>query len=169
MELLIPGLALVALMVYVSTRIKRKAAEAFAEERVETEEFAITKPEGFIIPTNRDPSLAFAAYSKDFGLDDADKIRHVSAELRVHSGKTIQTITDQIANHAVRIISEQRVAGNTTILETEKIKDGITLEAEHRLIERNGRLFHLEVAALSATREEQQKNIDTLLASFEVK
>jgi hypothetical protein len=35
MEILIPGLILVALMVYVSTRIKRAAARAFEPENVD--------------------------------------------------------------------------------------------------------------------------------------
>src|SRR5687767_8261126 len=48
MELLIPGLILVALMVYASTRIKRTAAAAFDRETVDTEDFIIQKPEGFL-------------------------------------------------------------------------------------------------------------------------
>ncbi len=169
MELLIPGLALVALMVYVSTRIKRRAAEAFAEERVETDEFAITKPEGFIIPANRDPSLAFAAYSKEFGFDEADETRQVSAELRTHFGDGLKAVLNTVTRDGRRIISEQRLVGKATILETEKVKEGVTLRSHHHLIDKNGTIFHLEVAALSATKSEQQKNIDTLLTSFEVK
>src|SRR6185436_16743158 len=76
MEILIPGLALVALMVYVSTRIKRSAAKAFDQEVVETDEFTITKPEGLFIPTDA-TDLAFAAYSKDFGTGEAGSVRQV--------------------------------------------------------------------------------------------
>mgnify|MGYP007097599700 CR=1 FL=1 len=48
MELLIPGLILVALMVWASTKIKRSAAQAYAAESIETEYFAIEKPDGLI-------------------------------------------------------------------------------------------------------------------------
>src|SRR5262245_36415410 len=74
MELLITGMIRVALMVYASARIKKSAAMAYDEELIDTDEFSITKPEGFIIPTNGDGRFAFAAYSKEFGTDDADRI-----------------------------------------------------------------------------------------------
>ena len=52
MEILIPGLILVGLMVWVSTRIKRNAAKAFEREEIETAEFSLTKPEGFLAPVD---------------------------------------------------------------------------------------------------------------------
>ena len=67
MELLIPGLILVALMVWASTRIKKNAAAAFDAEVIETESFSIRKPEGFLHVLNDDSGLAFRSYSKDFG------------------------------------------------------------------------------------------------------
>ena len=48
MEILVPGLILVALMVWLSTRIKRNAAAAFDAERVETEDLIVEKPGGFL-------------------------------------------------------------------------------------------------------------------------
>ena len=82
MELLIPGLILVAFMVYASTRIKRVAAEAFEPETVETDDFTLDKPEGFLNVINRDPSLAFYAYSKDMGVGEAAEFRAGRAEIR---------------------------------------------------------------------------------------
>jgi len=169
MELLIPGLILVALMVYVSTRIKRTAAEAFAEERVETDDFIITKPEGFIIPTGSPSNFAFAAYSKDFGTDDADEIRQVSAELMIYEHDSLENVRGSICSDGVKMVSDQRLIGNAEILETESIQNGIGLETEHRLVEKHDKVFHLAITALPETKAEQQRNIDTLLAGFEVK
>ena len=168
MEILIPGLALVALMVYVSTRIKRSAAKAFDEEVVETDEFTITKPEGFFMPTDAN-DLAFAAYSKDFGTGEAGSVRQVTAELRTYEGKTLEAVRDATVAEASKIVSEQHLAGGSMILETEVSENGIVLEAERRLVEKEGKVFELAVTALSETKEAQQRNIDTLLASLDVK
>ena len=79
MELLIPGLLLVALMVYASTKIKKAAAAAYEPESIETDRFAITKPEGMINPVNDDSPYLFEAYTKDFGVDDQKNERQVTA------------------------------------------------------------------------------------------
>lgn len=168
MEILIPGLALVALMVYVSTRIKRSAAKAFDEEVVETDDFTITKPQGFLIPTEV-TNFAFAAYSKDFGTGDAGSIRQVSAEIRIHDGKTLENIRDAVVARSSKVVSEQHLAGGATMLETEISEDGNVLEADWRLVEKDRNVYELAVIALSETKPLQQRNIDTLLTSFEVK
>ena len=168
MEILIPGLALVALMVYVSTRIKRSAAKAFDEEVVETDDFTITKPEGFLIPIEAS-DLAFAAYTKEFGKGDSGSVRQVSAELRIHGGSTLEAVRDAIVAEASKVVSEQHLAGGAMILETELTENGILLETERRLVEKEAKVFELSVTALSETKESQQRNIDTLLSSFEVK
>ena len=73
MELLIPGLALVALMVWASTRIKRTAADAFAPEVIDTPEFSIKKPEGWL--SIAVPTLPFEAYTKDYAPSPNEEIR----------------------------------------------------------------------------------------------
>ena len=70
MELLIPGLLLVALMVYASTRIKRTAAEAFEPETIETDVFVLEKPEEFLNVINHDLALELQAYSREFGVEN---------------------------------------------------------------------------------------------------
>ena len=75
MEILIPGLILVALMVWASTKIKKKASAAYEDEIVETDTFILEKPEGFISPAYPDEGLEFAAYSKEFGRDRTRDLR----------------------------------------------------------------------------------------------
>src|SRR5687768_13991269 len=151
MEILIPGLLLVALMVYVSTRIKRTAADAYEAERIETDEFAITKPEGFIVIESDDPEVLFAAYSKEYGLEEADRFRQVSAELRLHKGKSVAEIRDHVVLGTSRIIHEQQLAGPSMMIEAESVRDGIRFDHEYRLSEEGGDAFELCVTALSET------------------
>src|SRR5437867_2652270 len=79
MELLIPGLILVALMVYASTRIKRSAARAFEAEQIAGDGFTLVKPDGFLHRINDDSEYAFEAYSKEFGSGAADDVRAATA------------------------------------------------------------------------------------------
>lgn len=80
MEILIVGLIVVALMVYASTRIKRNAAAAFESETIETDEFVIKKPEGFLHNLNGDPAFIFETYSKGFS-EEQPKMRSGTASI----------------------------------------------------------------------------------------
>ena len=97
MELLIPGLILVALMVYASTKIKKNAAKAYEAESIETAEFSITKPHGFLHPLNGETEYAFEAYSKEFGQDHAEQFRQASAELLVFVDANFEEQRDEIS------------------------------------------------------------------------
>src|SRR6478735_1312021 len=79
MELLIPGLILVALMVWASTKIKRSAAKAFDAEHVEGDGFAIDKPAGFLNRHYDSSEYLFDAYSKEYGPGKADNVRAATA------------------------------------------------------------------------------------------
>ena len=168
MEILIPGLILVALMVYISTRIKRSAANAYEKETVETAEFSITKPEGFIILDSSDPNVIFAAHSKDYGTGDADRFRRVSAELRRHEDRSIDEVKS-LARDNVELIGEQHLGGGTTVIETRRSIDGIEFEHEYWISQKDETIYELRITALAETKEDDLKNIDELLASFELK
>ena len=168
MEILILGLILVALMVYVSTRIKRSAADAYEKETVETDEFSINKPEGFIILNGSDREVIFAAYSKDYGTGESDPFRRVSAELRRHDDRTVDEVRTALLENT-ELVDEQHLAGGITVIETRSSTDGVSFENEYRLSERNGKVYELRVTALSETKADDQKNIDEMLASFELK
>lgn len=91
MELLIPGLILVALMAYASTKIKRLAKEAYEPETIEVDQFLIDKPEGILHVLNGDTKYLFEAYSKGFGVDTAGKIRLARFEMAAYSGDTAES------------------------------------------------------------------------------
>lgn len=168
MEILIPGLILVALMVYASTKIKRKAAMAYDEERFDAPDFSITKPEGFIIPAE-DSEFAFAAYSKEFGADEADEIRQVSAEIKFYKKTSIDAIASAVAENASEVVAEQRLAGGGLVIETKETKNGVNLDCEYRILECNGGVLVLAVRAVPEFEADQQRNIDTFISSFELK
>jgi len=168
MEILIPGLILVALMVYASTKIKKSAAAAYAEEKIDAPDFSITKPEGFISPVENS-GFAFAAYSKDFGTDEASEVRQVSADVKIFDNESLDGVRSAISNQASKVGTEQRLAGGGFVVETEEIVNGIVVECEHRVYERDGMIYALALKVLPEFKADQQKNIDTLIASFDVK
>src|SRR6187399_163340 len=106
MELLIPGLILVALMVYASTRIKKIAAKAFEAETIETADFVIKKPEGFLNVINGDPRYAFEAYSKEFGGPGAEEFRKGTATLTVHEGTTSEAVAAEILESGITKVAD---------------------------------------------------------------
>ncbi len=65
MEILIIGGLVVALMVYLSTKIKNEAKRAYEKEVFETKEFKLTKPDDFIIPIKEVSEFALEAFSKE--------------------------------------------------------------------------------------------------------
>src|SRR3954462_6162642 len=79
MELLIPGLILVALMVWASTKIKRKAADAFSAEHIEGDGFTLEKPDGFLSKSYVEGAHLFDAYSKEYGTGTAADVRAATA------------------------------------------------------------------------------------------
>jgi hypothetical protein len=168
MELLIPGLILVGLMIYVSTRIKRSAAGAYEKETVETEEFSVTKPEGFIIIEGHEPGVIFAAYSKEYGTGDADEIRRVTAKLRVWKDRSAAQVREAIIKGS-ELVDERHLSDGTLILETRVETNGVPLDNEYRIAERNETTYEFSVSTISETKADDQKDIDELLTSFELK
>ena len=172
MELLIPGLILVALMVYASTRIKKTAALAFEPETIETDEFVIKKPEGFLNVIGGDPQYAFEAYSKDFGAAPAEDVRQATVTIKVADAATVDEAVanltlagDVIVSDAGEVVSGLRYR----LVETTETEKGITLRCFHKIAEKNGKLYQLEIKALAETGPQFMRTIQAMLASFELR
>jgi hypothetical protein len=148
MEILILGVILVALMAYVSTRIKKSAAQAFEREIVETEDFKIVKPEGFLNPINENSGYAFEAYTKDFDESDAAEHRKAVARIYKNPGQ-----------------SENLPA------ESEKIEKGVAIQTFRKVLKNNksGAVYELEISVLKNYREQYLDKINEMLNSFSVK
>jgi hypothetical protein len=168
MELLIPGLILVALMIWASTKIKRSAADAFKEEHIDGDGFAIDKPEGFLVRAS-DGDFLFDAYSKEFGTGTADNIRAATAVVF----SSDETINEAASLEQSRLENSDRserfeLAGNHCIIVTGKlIRDGHTFNVSEKLLECSSRTLVLKIEVLSETSDDLARNIQRMLLSFE--
>ncbi len=172
MELLIPGLILVALMVYASTKIKKNAARAYEQETIETPEFSVVKPEGFIYPVDYNEGLIFAAYSKEYGRDQTDSVRQASAEIRAFDDANIDDICERAKIDAVRVVSEDIGILNgakSCVIATERIEGEITLDAIHKVVEGDGKIYQLTIVILPEYKKDYSRKIDEMLDSFALK
>jgi len=172
MELLIPGLILVALMVYASTRIKKIAASAFDEETIETEGFVIHKPDGFLNVIGGDPQYAFEAYSKEFGTERAADLRLATAKLKIYSDKMADDVVarssdsgDKIINDIGEVIGEQKYR----LIEVQRTEKDLEFRILYKLAQRDGKVYELEIKTLPETTEAVMSNIESMLNSFEIK
>lgn len=171
MELLIPGLILVALMVYVSTKIKKSAAQAYETERIDTDEFSITKPEGFINPLNTNSPFAFEAFTKEFGSTPNERLRKASAELRIIDGAGFDEVVDSVRTSAANAVSEssRQNGRRTQTLQAEELTDNANVNAYHKVVEGDGKVYHLRAWVLPEHNDEYSGKIEEMLESFAVK
>lgn len=170
MEILIIGGAIVALMIYTSTRIKRNAAAAFAEEAVETDEFSLVKPEGFLAPVENEDFLAFYAYSKDFGDEGkAEKMRQSLIKLKILAGRSPAEIAKDIKSKFNATLREEKHVADTILLTGARTENEVETLYYHKLVAQGEKVFDLEMAVLSDYQEAYEERAEKLLMSFRVK
>ena len=170
MEILIAGLILVAFMAYASTRIKRSAAKAFEAETVETEQFVIQKPDGFLNVINGDPQFAFEAYSKEFGTGDASAIRMGTATIKISDAGSDPAVSikesgTDIASDIKEVIGEKHYR----LIEGKRVNKGTEIRVLYKMAESNGKFFVLEITTLAEAPDEFLHKIESMLDSFEIK
>jgi hypothetical protein len=145
MEIWIIGGAIVALMIYVSTRIKRSAATAYEREIVETAEFSIVKPEGFINPI--ESKFAFEAYTKDFGTsEESEEFRQAWA--------------------SVEIIDS---AGNNVVAAHEIVGKEVPIKVWRKTIVGAKYHYELQISVLEENEHEYLERINLMFESFTFK
>ncbi len=169
MEILIIGGILVALMVYTSTKIKRSAAQAFEEETIETDDFYLVKPEGFLNPIRSESEFAFEAYSKDYGEEDSEKLRQAHTTLRVFTGKKFAEVCKDAKRSVDKLVSEEKIGKGTFLLKGEKAEKSVETEIYHKIIEDEQKIYDLQVTVLGETQEVYEERINKLIESFRVK
>jgi hypothetical protein len=172
MELLIPGLILVGLMVYVSTRIKRSAAAAYEPEEIETDEFSITKAEGFLHPLNNDNGLPFEAYTKEFGEDEARRIRHAWAELEVHEASDPDGIIEGIKRSAGKVSNKETIieAGKKVYLvDAERLEKGVPVTTFYKITAGGSKVYEMRISVLDEQKDALLRKIEEMRDSFRLK
>ncbi|REJ75929.1 MAG: hypothetical protein DWQ47_09870 [Acidobacteria bacterium] len=169
MEILIIGGILVLIMVLVSTRIKKSAAEAFEEEMVETDEFSILKPEGFLHPLREPRDFPFEAYSKLFGERSTRNIWRARARLRIYDGDRLDEIARETSESEEVVSSETSETGDETLIDSRRTEDDIIFLVKRKIVQKNGRTFELRATMLVPYDEEYSGRISALIDSFTVK
>ena len=176
MEIFIVGVAVVALMVYVSTKIKKSAAAAFEREQIEEEDFSLVKPEGYIHPFKENSPFAFEAYTKDFGDEEAKSFRRSRATLRVVSGSDFDTVCRNAKKDADRITSKRFVEDATAnqkifLLENEKSESGVKFYTRWKIVESGERrqVYEFQVSVLGEYQEEYADAAGEMIRTFSVK
>ncbi len=166
MEILILGILLVALMVYASTKIKKSAAQAFEEEAVETSEFTLVKPEGFLRPLKDDES--FEAYSKDFGTEGASDLRLARARVIVTLDGDFEAIGREAKDSGAAVQDDHFTVNGRRerTLEVEKLEKGIPVNVFSKLIEGDGKIYRLETVVLREQKDAFLRRIELMMASF---
>ncbi|HQU84473.1 MAG TPA: hypothetical protein PKY59_15150 [Pyrinomonadaceae bacterium] len=168
MEILFVGIAIVALMAYVSTRIKKSAADAYLRETIDAPEFALVKPEGFLNPIDAKEGLAFYAYSKDYGVEDSAKFRHSEIRIRVYESVNLKEIVKNLKSLAEKVVSEKNGNG-AFLLKTENSEEKVYLEKDHKFISKNNKIYELEFKTLQENKEDYAERIAETFESFKIK
>jgi len=168
MELLIPGLILVALMAYVSTRIKRSAARAFEAESFTGDGFTLNKPDGFLHLSEENSEHPFEAYSKEFGTGDAGNIRAAHAVVMVG-----ESDFNEVAMAERSRLSEIDESGafelgeaHCMLLKGELVNNGRPYLASAKIMQKDGRTLTLRIEVLKERADDFARKIDDMLLSF---
>ena len=166
MELLIPGLILVALMAWASTKIKKRAAEAFEPELIETENYSLQKPEGFLHVLNSEDH-DFEAYSKEFDQGNFS-LRRAMIEIDVIRDIDLKAASDALSSNSddstVTKESEQVYR-----IEIEETANENPFRVFYKLVSSPHGLYRLRFAVSSEHVDDYLRRIDETLDSFTVK
>jgi len=173
MELLIPGLALVALMVWASTRIKRTAADAFAAEVVETPEFTISKPEGWL--SIAAPALPFEAYTKDYAPPPNENLRMGTATVEV-SGESLESAAEAAATGAEIVEDYREKVGDVhyRVMTLNRLDGDLEFMELVKLAALDSKVYTFRIKALADAASDAdlvgfRRGIQGMLDSFELK
>ena len=172
MEILIPGLILVGLMVWLSTRIKRNASAAFDAERVETDELVVDKPAGLLHVLNDKSGLLFRAYSKDFGTIGRREIRQATIEVERHAGIKLDDVIASVkaASESFRAEPIYMDRGERALnAHSVRTRDGAELEIVHKFVTRGPDVIEARGEVLAEHKEAHSDQIASAIDTLQVK
>ena len=176
MEIFIVGIIVVALMVFVSTKIKKSAAHAFEREIIETENYKIVKPEGFINPLRENSDYEFEAYSKDFGEKDERNIWQAQVYLSVSANSNFAAVCERAKQQSDEVLSEEISADaiggeKICLIETEKTEEETKFYEFRKIVEsrRQHKIYDLRIMVLKSFRDVYAGKIEELANGFSLK
>ncbi len=176
MEIIIIGGILVIVMVIVSTRIKKSAAAAYGPEMIETSQFLVEKPEGFLHPLRDPPDFPFEAYSKLFGDRSTRNIWRARIRLRIFENTTLQRCFDEIELGGESVVSTKKLddlpkGQNGLIVRSHKSDDEVPYKILRKLVEVESQcqVYELKTSILATYGEEYTDRVCQMMGSFMVK
>lgn len=164
MEIWIIGGALVALMVYVSTRIKRSAAEAYEAEDIETVTYRLRKAAGFICPAGAAGPESLSLHSDAFGEREAtESTRRAEAVLYVVPS-SLSAIKEELRSEGLTVEDSD---SRETIARGEVIDGDVRTVRIIKAVEaKDGRIFRLEARILADHGSEFLGPVEDMVGSF---
>ena len=175
MEILIIGGIVVALMVLVSTKIKKNAAQAFESEIIETENFRLVKPAGFIHPLRDVTDYAFEAYSKEFGEKGQRNIWRAQAYITVSDGLNFNTERKNSKQKEDKILldtvlKDAAEGEKICLMEKETSDDGSKYFEYRKIIEsrKHQKTYNLKILVLAAFKDDFSGRAAELVNSFQL-
>ena len=165
------------IMVFISTQIKKSAAQAFDREIIETEDFTIVKPEGFMNPIRESAEYEFEAYSKEFGEKNERNVWRAQVYLSLITDSDFAAVCESAKQKTDKILSEETFenmsnAEKICLIESEKIdkEDEVDFYEFRKIVEgRQQKIYELRIAVLKAFRDEFSGRISEMLNSFRLK
>ena len=178
MEILIVGGIVVLIMVFISTQIKKSAAQAFDREIIEMEDFTIVKPEGFMNPLRETSEYAFEAYSKEFGEKTERNVWRAQVYLSLITDSDFAAVCESAKQKTGEILFEDTFEDSSDdekicLIESEKTdeEDEIDFYEFRKIVVKRHqqKVYELRIAVLKAFRDEFSERINELLNSFRLK
>lgn len=169
--------AFIAILLFISSKIRNAASAAFEPEQIERENFRIYKPEGFLNPVDYTEKTPFEAYTREVGERAAGRLRKSLVKLTVSDGLNFDTLRKEIKKDAQEFVStefdENAPEGQKIcLIETKKEnEDEVVTVILNKLVEsrQKKKTYNLEISVLEQAREEYEDRINRMFDSFEVK
>jgi hypothetical protein len=166
----------IALLLFISSKIRNAANQAYEPERIERENFSINKPEGYLNPVEWTPNKPFEAYTRELGERSMGRLRKSLAKLTVSDGLNFDNLRKEIKKDAQEFVStvfdENAPEGERIcLIETKKTENEITTVFLNKIVESRWqkKTYNLEISVLEEYRDEYEEKIGEMLNSFSLK
>lgn len=159
-------------MVYLSTKIKKSAAEAFEPEVIETDDYRFEKARGFLHPLNNENAFELEAYTKEFGEADAKKIRQARGELTVNDNATFAEVLKSAKGAVGKVISEENIKQDDhriCLIDAEATEKGVDMVVFHKIVDGGKKIYDLRFAVIDEFKDDYLSRVEGMRDRFAIK
>lgn len=167
----------IALLLFISTKIRNAASAAYEPENIERDNFRIYKPEGYLNPVDYTEKTPFEAYTREVGERAAGRLKKSLVKLTVSDGLNFDNLRKEIKKDAQEYVStefdENAPEGQKIcVIETKNENDNkVTTVILNKIVEsrQKKKTYNLEISILEQAEDEYEYRINRMLNSFKVK